>query len=172
MKKLATAIAALGLAAAPVGASFGEIILGVKGGIYNPDISGFDPAGNVSAQIGVEFLDLAAVDLAAELEVSQTLADGEVEASGPLGTTASTDYTAQTVGAYISARTIGPIYAIGRVGYARTEIDIDGVGKNDESGASIGAGVGFSLGARTELELTQYDVDGDDVHYLTLGFGF
>lgn len=169
MKKLATAIAALGLAAAPVGASFGEIILGVKGGIYNPDISGFDPAGNVSAQIGVEFLDLAAVDLAAELEVSQTLADGEFE-DAPTG--AKADYTAQTVGAYISARTIGPIYAIGRVGYARTEIDIDGVGKNDESGASIGAGVGFSLGARTELELTQYDVDGDDVHYLTLGFGF
>ncbi|EDY87150.1 hypothetical protein GP5015_2328 [gamma proteobacterium HTCC5015] len=172
MKKIAIAAAtAVAMSIAPVSNSFAEVIIGVKGGVYKPDFSGYDPAGQVSAQLGIEFLDLAAVDIAAELELSKTLADGEVSTSTALGT-ATTDYSAQTVGAYLSARSIGPIYAIGRIGYANTEIDIDGLGSFDESGASLGAGVGFSLGARTELELTQYDVDGDDVHYLSLGFAF
>ena len=166
MKKI---IAGLVLSAAliPINAQANELIFGVKGGIHKVDASNFDPAPLVSAQISYEFLDLAVADIAVELEVGKSLSDGEFDGLG-----VKEDFSVTTAGLYLSARTAGPIYAIGRIGVANTELDFDSGDENDETGIAIGAGLGFSLGVRTEVELTRYDVDDEQALYLSLGVAF
>ena len=165
MKKI---IAGLVLSAAliPINAQANELIFGVKGGIHKVDASNFDPAPLVSAQISYEFLDLAVADIAVELEVGKSLSDGEFDGLG-----VKEDFSVTTAGLYLSARTAGPIYAIGRIGVANTELDFD-FGDVDETGIAVGAGLGFSLGVRTEVELTRYDTDDEQALYLSLGVAF
>ncbi len=147
-------------------ASAGELIVGAKAGIHKMDISGFDPAPVLSGQISYEFLDLIAADVAIELELGKSASDGE----GVVGL-GKEDFSVTTIGAYISARTAGPIYAIGRIGVAKTELEFEST-DSDETGLAVGAGVGFSLGVRTEVELTRYDVDDEQAFYLSLGLAF
>lgn len=170
MKKLLCAIAATA-ALLPTASMANELIVGVKAGIHSVDHKSFDPAPMLSAQISYEFLDVVAADFALELEASTTASDGEVKNN--LGQKA--DFSASTAGLYISARTTGPIYAIGRIGVAKTKIDFDPVSGQtdiDDNGIAIGAGIGFSTGLRTELELTSYEVDQEQAYYLSLGIAF
>lgn len=161
MKKILCAIA-MATALAPTASMANELIVGVKAGIHNVDVSGFDPAPLVSAQLSYEFLDLAAADIAVELEVGKSASDGESDAG---------DFSVTTAGVFISARTVGPIYAIGRIGVAKTELEFDGFDV-DDSGVAMGVGIGFSTGLRTELELTRYDIDDEQALYLSLGVAF
>ena len=159
----------------PLSMQANELIIGVKGGFYHvePDLSGIDttPAIMISGQIGYEFLDLVAADIAVEFEAAKSITDVEfdVPAAG------KDDQSILTGAVYLSARSAGPIYAIGRLGYARTQADSDQTGATAyENGTAIGAGVGFSTGFRGEVELTRYDLeDSDDTaYYLSLGFSF
>lgn len=150
----------------PATASAGEVIFGVKAGLFKPDISDFDPTASISGQIGYEFLNLGVADIAAEVELSKTITDGEVEESGQ-----TFDYSGQTAGAYVSARTLGPVYGIARIGVVKSELDIEGF-EVDDTGVSVGAGIGFSLGVRTEVEATQYELDDENIYYVSLGFAF
>jgi len=148
-----------------------ELIVGVKAGIHSVDNKSYDPAPMLSAQISYEFLDVVAADFALELEAGKTASDGE--ASNTSGQKA--DFSSTTAGIYLSARTTGPIYAIGRIGIVKTKIDFDassGQTNIDDNGIAVGAGIGFSTGLRTELELTSYDVDEEQAYYLSLGLAF
>jgi hypothetical protein len=148
-----------------------ELLIGVKGGvqeiIFEDEILGNseeDPAIMVSAQIGYEFLDLAVFDIAAELELATSLTEGEV---------ANRDYNNQSKGLFASARSAGPIYFIGRLGYVDTEIDFTDRANIQDNAIAYGLGVGFSMGIRLELELTQYEYDEIGTgSYLSLGLSF
>lgn len=174
MKKIIAGLA-LSVAFLPVGAQANELVFGVKAGVYIPEPSGIDPAPVISAQISYEFLDLVAADIAIELEAGTTVQDGDVDlqVSG-----VKAEYSVQNIGLYISARTAGPIYAIGRIGVARSDIEITASGtanvtaKGDDTGLSYGAGVGFSTGLRTEIELTAFNNDSENNLYASLGFAF
>lgn len=170
MKKLLLATALM--AAAPSIATAG-INFGVKAGAQKLEVEGFEvPAIAVSGQVAYEILDLTAVALAAELEMSKSISNGKFESKAELST--------QTVGAYVSARSIGPLYAIGRLGVAKVDTEVEtpiGSSSFSDTGVSMGVGAGFSLGARTEIELTNYKVKGNgdsakDMYYLTVGLGF
>lgn len=176
IKKTLTLMAISVLGLASQSAFAGGFNIGAKSGFYKVDSKAPGAKANVvpmfSAQIGYEFLDLTAVALAAEVELSKTLSDIKFKYKD-----GTSDKSSATVfGGYLSARTIGPVYAIGRVGYAQTKVSATD-GKATFKKPSIGAGVGFSLGARSEIELTQYTLKNDDgdvgkAYYLTFGGGF
>jgi hypothetical protein len=170
MKRILCAIA-VATALSPTASMANELIVGVKAGIHSLDNKNYDPAPMLSAQISYEFLDVIAADFALEIEAGTTASDGE--ASSASGQKA--DFSVTTAGVYLSARTTGPIYAIGRIGVAKTEIDFgtnSGQADLDDSGIAVGAGIGFSTGLRTELELTSYEFDKEQAYYLSLGLAF
>jgi hypothetical protein len=152
-------------------AAAAEVVIGVKGGTAEFDVAGADPALNGSIQLAFDILDIGIADIALEGEYSTSLTDGEINTFlGPV------DVSLETTGLYAALRTVGPIYAIARAGYAQTEIESNGLSADDE-GVAMGVGVGFSMGMRMEIEYTKYepefDVIGDlKIEYLTLGFAF
>jgi hypothetical protein len=138
-----------------------ELIFGVKGGLADIDVSGYDPITVVGGQIGYEFLNLVAADLAVEAELMKSAAAADAG-----------EYDFMSTGLYLSARTAGPVYVIGRVGYINAEIDHSTNGKSDDSGNVLSLGLGFSTGIRTELEFTTYNFDDNDVKMISLGLHF
>ena len=170
MKKILSVIA-ITAALIPTTSMANELIVGAKAGIHSVDNKRFDPAPMLSAQLSYEFLDVVAADFALEIEAGRTTSDGEIKNN--LGQ--KSDFSATTAGLYLSARTTGPVYAIGRIGVAKTKIDFDPASAQkdiDDNGIAVGAGIGFSTGIRTELELTSYEVDQEQAYYLSLGVAF
>jgi hypothetical protein len=144
-----------------------EMVIGVKGGKVDYDISGSDPGLNGSVQLAFDIFDIGIADIAVEGEISKTLVDGEIPGDE--------DLSFESAGLYLSLRTLGPIYVIARVGQAKTEVESSTGESVEDTNTSTGVGVGFSMGARLELEYTKYKVEDDidlDIEYLTLGFGF
>lgn len=149
-----------------------EMVIGVKGGTVDFDVAGSDPALNGSIQLAFDILDIGIADIAIEGEYSTTLTEGEIDA--PL--VGAVDTSFESTALYASLRTLGPVYVIARIGYAKSEIEIEDFSADDE-GVAKGVGVGFSMGLRMEIEYTRYEPEFDllgevQIDYLTLGFGF
>ena len=140
-------------------ASNAEIIIGVKAGPIDFDVPLADTGTATSVQIGYEFLDLALVDVSAELELTNSATKVEIN---------NQEYGFSSKGIFAAARTIGPIYAIGRAGLISAEVD----GSSD-NGTAISVGLGFSTGLRWEVEYTTYALDdSEDIKYISLGLHF
>ena len=104
-----------------------------------------------TATVGVEVLGLVLATVYAELERTQLLGDGEWNGE---------DYDYKSDGVFLAVRTLGPLYAVGRVGYVKAEFDPEireRAGSRDEA---ISVGVGYSLGIRNELLYTRIEHDG------------
>jgi hypothetical protein len=144
-----------------------EMVIGVKGGKIDYDVSGSDPGLNGSLQLAFDIFDIGIADIALEGEVSRSLTDGEL----PSGLS-DPEVSFQSTGLYASLRTAGPIYLIARIGVAKSEIEFSNGGTADDSGTATGLGVGFSAGLRMELELTSYEIEDLEINYLTAGFAF
>ena len=172
MKNIITAALFISLLL-PINSQANELIFGVKGGLYQPKYFTNDPTLMVSAQLSYEFLDLTVVDIAIELEAGKTVIDGDINKTkiNGLNPTSESEYSANTIGTYLSARTIGPIYAIGRIGVLYTSFKSLNINQNDTK-LALGAGIGFSLGIRTELELTRHELNENNSYYLSLGAAF
>ena len=141
-------------------ASANSIVIGGKAGVIDIDASGYDPTIIGSVQLGYEFIDVIAADFGFDLEVSESLEDGD----GPGGN----DYDFEQVGLFASVRSAGPIYVIGRAGIVDTTITLGG-SEDSDSGTAYGVGIGFSTGLRWEVEYTTYDYNDIDINQLTLG---
>ncbi|MEM7209497.1 MAG: hypothetical protein AAF434_16870 [Pseudomonadota bacterium] len=140
----------------------GEIIGGLKLGVVDLDASGFDPISTGTLQLGYEFVDLLAVDLAIEGDITRSLTD----ADGPGG-----DYSYQHAGLFGSIRSAGPIYVIARAGLVDVRVEQD-AGSDSDSGTAYGLGLGFSTGIRFEIEWTTYEFEDSDVQQVSLHFAF
>lgn len=151
------------LALAPINPlQAGEIIGGVKAGVVDIDASGYDQITVASLQIGYEFADLVAMDVAIEGEFTQSVYD----ADGPSG-----DYDYRSFGLFASLRSTGPVYLIARIGVAEIRLDEDS-GNTSDSGFAYGLGIGFSTGIRWELEWNVYDYKDDKVNHIALHLSF
>lgn len=167
-RNLAAALAApivglsVGLAAVPAEAASVSITTGRA----DADASGYDPATVASIRIGTEVLDVGAAEFDVGVEAAKDIEPGE--------TADGEDWGFQSLGAYVSGRTAGPLYLIGRLGVARQEVEIGG----DTSKAtqrSAGLGVGASVGVlNLELMATQYNSQDelDDITWLSAGIRF
>ena len=119
-------------------------------------------AGTVT--VGVELMGLILGTVYAEFERSELFDEGEWDGQ---------DYGYSSDGVFLALRTLGPLYAVGRVGYVKAEFDPElrsSVGKRDEA---ISLGVGYSVGIRNELLYTHIEHEGGgetDVISFVIGF--
>lgn len=149
-------------AAAPADAAS----LSITTGWADSSESGYDPATVASARLGTEILDIGVAKF-----------DLGVEAATDIdkGTTASgEDWGFQSLGTYLSGRTAGPVYLIGRVGVAHQQIEI-GDRTDDGTQTSLGVGAGASVGVmRLEVTANRYGSAGDldDITWLSAGISF
>src|SRR5688572_14210255 len=107
-------------------AASAEMVIGVKAGSLKNEFAGSDPSLNGSIQLAFDIFDIGIADIAVEGEYSTTLTEGEIDLGvGVL------DTSFESTGLYAALRTVGPIYAIVRAGFAKTEIDVNGATADD-----------------------------------------
>jgi hypothetical protein len=140
--------------------------LSVTTGWVDSSESGYDPATIASLRLGTRILDLGVADFDLGVEAAKDIEKG---------TTASDeDWGFQSLGAYLSGRTAGPVYLIGRLGVAHQEIDVGGR-TDDGTQTSVGIGAGTSIGIlRLEVTANRYGSAGDldDITWVSAGISF
>ena len=141
---------ALALAAAPASAASVQVFTGP----VEPDIAGFDSATAGGVRLGAEFADVGLAEFDAELEFATSIDEGD---------TASGTWDYQSIGAFVTARSAGAVYFIGRVGVVDQEIDPSGSGAISESGEAVGLGIGAGIGVAQFELLAQRQSGGDDL---------
>ena len=138
-------------------AQAGGLHIAASVGYLNTEQNGIDNShGNFlgSATVGVEVLGLVLGTVYAEFERTKLLDEGDWNGQ---------DYNYSSDGLYLALRTLGPVYAIGRVGYVKAEFDQEMrtvVGDRDEA---ISIGLGYDVGLRNELIYTHIEHEGDGV---------
>lgn len=128
--------------------------------------SGYDPATIASLRLGTEVLDLGVASFDLGVEAATDIDKGST-ASGE-------DWGFQSLGTYLSGRTAGPVYLIGRLGIAHQEIEV-GDRTDDGTQTSVGIGAGTSVGIlRLEVTANRYGSAGDldDITWLSAGISF
>jgi hypothetical protein len=156
-----------GLGAIPT-ASADELVLAGKIGAFNIDFEQADqsdPFFAAAVDLGYEFIDMPGMHIGAELQLVTSLTDGDMNLR---------DYSYESVGAFISLRTSGPVHFIGRLGYVDARLTPENADPIDDNGAAVGLGIGFNTGIRWELELdgVQYKETEDKGLFLSVGLSF
>ncbi|MEX1081178.1 MAG: hypothetical protein WD382_05660 [Halofilum sp. (in: g-proteobacteria)] len=158
--------AALGLSLGLASISAQAASVSITTGRADLDESGYDPATVASVRVGTQILDAGLFDLDAGVEAATDIDAGE--------TADGEEWNFRSLGGYLSGRTAGPLYLIGRLGLARQQIEIDG-DSNTATQRSAGIGVGASTGVvRLELMATRYASEDDlsDITWLSAGISF
>lgn len=142
-----------------------EWVIGVSLGLLRPggDAAESTPALTGGGSLGLEFLSLGVVDIGATLEYTKGLTDADLD---------NVDTAVETKAAWLTARTLGPLYAIARTGLVEVDYNprVSGIDNGRESALSVG--IGFSVGLRTEILYTRVDHEqGDASHWLGLHWG-
>lgn len=136
------------------------LTFGAKAGPMQLDVPDADDPTNAGVAIGYEF-GVALGDLGFEGEFTTTVKDGKI---------GGMNLNIDTVGAYATYRSPGFIYFKGRVGYVGWDAAQTLGNSADDTSASYGLGLGFSLKViKFELEYTQID---DDIDFISLGILF
>lgn len=136
-------------------------------GQVDPSADGFGSTSTANIRFANEILDIGVAEFDLELDAAKETRAGDA----PNGN--EYDFTSYGVG--ISARTAGPLYAIGRYGIARNKLEVSGGDDITETQQSVGAGVGGSIGIlQLELMATRYLEAGDleDITWITAGIRF
>jgi hypothetical protein len=149
-------------------ASADELVLAGKIGAFNIDFNQTDrsdPFFAAAVDLGYEFIDLPGLNIGAELQLVTSLTDGDMNLR---------DYSYESVGAFMSLRTSGPVYFIGRLGYIDAHITPENAAAIDDNGTALGLGIGFNTGIRWELELdgVQYNDTENKGLFLSVGLSF
>jgi hypothetical protein len=160
IRKMAAAGALMaGVAFAP--AAMADVYFGVNAGSMLIDPAGYDDPTNAGVFIGKEW-GVVAGDIGVQAEFTTTIDDGSLYNYFPV--------SIDTQAIYGVFRTAGPVYLIGKAGLLREDVEIEGLGSDDDTGLAAGIGVGFSLGvAQLELEYTLVE---EDISYLSVGVRF
>lgn len=125
-----------------------KLLIGAKGGIQGVDFEGLGKADSslmALVTMGYEFTRFWSMDVAGELEISSSLDKGEV---------LNRDFNLQNTALYLSLRSQGSSYFIGKIGVVDTEVDFVDFPNMDDTGAAVSLGMGF--GKLVEVELTGY----------------
>lgn len=140
--------------------------LGVKAGLMNADVSGFDDATNIGLLLGYNFFDDNRGAFAIEGEFTTTIDKGDVRIGSATG-----DWEVDTWAIYAAFRTAGPAYVKAKAGYLDEDVSVGVAGtgvSGSDSGFSFGAGFGFRMGQKTSLEF-EYTVIEEDIDFISLG---
>lgn len=164
MKHLLTLAVTLGLFMSTSAHALLGFSVGAHLGYMDFDDSDTDASVVGGVNLGYQVLDLTAVAFDLDLEIQKSLTD--------FGRDAGPDFSYESKGLYLTAKTIGPVYAIGRLGIIDADIEGGAIQTSDD-GNVVTIGVGFSLGTQLELTLANisYD-DAADAQQLNLRIGF
>lgn len=142
-----------------------KLLIGAKGGVQGID---FEELGKADSSLmalvtmGYEFMEFWSMDVAGELEISSSLDKGEV---------LNRDFNLQNTALYLSLRSRGSNYFIGKIGLVDTEVDFVDFPNIDDTGAALSIGMGF--GKLVEVELTGYSYqDMGTAALLSAGWNF
>lgn len=155
--KLLGILAAAIFAATP-NAYAGGITFGAKTGPMIIDLPGpgIDDPTNAGVAVGWE-QGVVLGDLGVEAEFTTTINQGKI---------GTQDLEIDTFGGYVTYRSPGFIYLKGRMGFVNWETN----NNQDDTGKSVGLGLGFSLALiKIELDYTRID---DDIDFVSIGVQF
>ena len=138
-----------------VAAAADGLYIGARAGIIKNDTSGFDNATNAGVALGYEFLNVGVGDVAIEGEYTTTIDEGNAPGIS--------DWETDTMAVYGVLRTGGPVYVQAKAGVINQKLDVGAI-SNDDTGFTVGLGIGFSLAvAQFELQYTRMEEDIDFV---------
>lgn len=132
---------------------------GFKAGFMDADAGGHKDPFNLGGVFGYRFFEEGHGSGAIEAEGTITLKDGDMDRGG--------DWDISTLAIYFAYRTAGELYFKGKGGFAQQNIGGTGA-VPDETGLSLGIGVGWKATRKAglEIEFTLFD----DVDFLSVGF--
>ena len=166
MKKavsLASAVS-VALACVPGVASANEgFYLGLKSGVMDIDVKGYDTNTPVGVLAGYTF----ANNFAIEAEYNKV----DINFSA-LGVKADGDFS--TMAIYGAYRSEGDLYGKLKVGYLSDDVSLTASGitaKAEDDGFSAGVGAGYRFGGNFSVE-AEYTVIEKDVNYFSLGLNY
>lgn len=158
--KSALILSGLLLSTQPVLAN--DFYIGAKAGKMMSDANGFADTNNLGVVLGYDIIGVVLGDVSVEGELTNST--GTASAPPP-----ANDWEIQTAAAYAVFRSAGMVYFKGKAGVLHEKVKTQERTVND-TGTSIGAGVGLSVGvAQFELEYTLIE---QDVNYLSLTVNF
>ena len=146
----------------------GTWLIGVKGGVANSNVSGFDDdATNAGVVLGYRFsraIGGIGGSASIELEGTTSVSDGEFSTAAGSG-----DWNADTGALYFTYSTPGRVYFKGKLGamYSKVKTDNDVIPEEKDTSLAVGAGFGFKMTENAKLELEYASSTGDN----RLGFG-
>jgi hypothetical protein len=147
-----------------VGAAWGEGgYLGVSLGAMDADRSGFDEATNAGVLAGYDLYTREIFSVALEGELSGTVSDGDLKASGTTGR-----WDIDTRALYAAFRLGERFYMKVRFGYGWTDVstNFQGASFNDsDSGVSWGGAAGWMLSRHWAVQLDGSLVDTDTTYW-------
>lgn len=147
-----------------------EFYAGLKIGIMDADISGFDDATNVGITIGYNYNE----NIAIEGEFTTSSSDGDVTISGVPGI-----WDVNTVAVYGVYRIGQKFYFKAKAGYLHEEVTIKVTGggasglsiEGTDSGFSAGLGGGWRVTDHAFIE-AEYTLIESDVNYFSIGVNY
>jgi len=125
---------------------------GATAGIMDFDFKGVDNPIGVGLRMG--YSPVSGWGL--EAEYVNSLVSGDAEVLGK-----EVDVDMYSLGGYVTYRSLGELYIKGRLGLLYEDVTV-GNDSSDDFGVSAGAGIGFVLGANSNIEL-EYTVLEKDV---------
>lgn len=155
----------------------GEWLAGVKLGVAQPDLDGYDNATMGTLVVGYQFArpagDRGTSSIEMEVGFSNT---PDIQVNGVNG---AAEYDLHTFGVFFNYRSPGTVYFKGKLGVIDSNIDTrypDGskaLEKLNDTAIAFGLGAGVRLGGndgRTTLEAEWVSASGDnDINYYNLG---
>ncbi|WP_250459185.1 outer membrane beta-barrel protein [Microbulbifer litoralis] len=156
MRNIANGVAALALVcSSAASAQGGNAYWGATAGIMDIDMYNADNPINVGLRGGYTLPS----GWGFEGEYTNSLISGEADALNGGGA----DVDIQTLAGYATYRSYGDLYFKGRAGVLYEDVDV-GWGSSDDTGISLGGGVGFNYGPNTNIEL-EYTMIEEDVGF-------
>ncbi len=146
------------------GARAGEAAayFGLKAGVMLPDLADLDAAYNAGMLVGY-----GRGPVAAEAEITTTVLPGDTALSG-------VQWDITTLALYAVYRSAGAVYVKIKGGVLYEQVNFDAVGislQGNDSGASLGLGLGFNRGDKGRVEI-EYAVIDSDISLISLAYLF
>ncbi|AMX03317.1 outer membrane beta-barrel protein [Microbulbifer thermotolerans] len=153
MRNIAKGVAVLALVSSSAAFAEGGY-WGAVGGIMDIDLPNADSPLNLGLRGGY----ILPSGWGFELEYTNSLISGQADVFAN-----DVDVDVQTMAGYATYRSYGDVYFKGRLGVLYEDVSV-GASSSDDTGVSLGAGIGFNYGPNTNIEL-EYTVIEEDIAF-------
>lgn len=139
-----------------------NLYVGLKAGKMSADASGFDDATNVGVVLGYKLNNTFAL----EGEITDSSSDGSFSPSGK--------WSVDTTALYAVGRWGDQAYLKAKAGILNEDVSVSVPGSSlsgDDTGLSLGIGVGYHLNDRVNIE-AEYTIIEEDLDFFSVGLNY